>query len=171
MERIQDILNSSTKHKKKVSLIVTLSKNDPKMVHELIQLLKSGTDMERGTSAEVLKQISKENQKLIVKYIDVLIKYIDYNVPQVRTGVSETIGNFAEEYPDVAAKATTKLLDNTNDKNKAVRGCVAYALTEIAKNNPSSRKKLVPIFDELIEKEEINEVRNVYIRALKVINK
>ena len=85
--------------------------------------------------------------------------------------IIESIGNLAEEYPDVAAKATSKLLDSIADENKAVRGCVAYALTEIAKNNPSSRKKLVPMFDEFIEKEEINEVRNVYIRALKVINK
>ena len=171
MERIQEILNSSSKHKAKVTLIVTISKNDPKMVREIIHLLESGTDLDRGTSAEILKRISKSNPKLVEKYIDTLIQYIDYKVPQVKREIRATIGNLAEEYPDVAAKAISKLLDNTEDENNEIRRSTAYALTEIAKNNPSTRKKLIPIFDELIEKEINSGIRTIYIRTLKDLNK
>ncbi len=170
MERLQEILKSNAKYKDKIALIVTLSKKDPKMIREIIRLLDSGTDVDRGTCAEVLKLISKTSPKMVVKYMDVLIRYINYNAPRVKWGVPETIGNLAKDYPDSAAKAIPKLLGNTEDESTVVRWCAGYALTEIVKNNPSTRKKMIPIFDELIAKEENNGVRNLYLKALKTIN-
>ena len=64
-----------------------------------------------------------------------------------------------------------KLLINTKEESTVIRWCAAYGLTEIAKNNPETRKELLPIFSEMIKKEQNNGVKNVYSKALKVIEK
>ncbi|MGD9397157.1 MAG: hypothetical protein PVJ05_12060 [Candidatus Thorarchaeota archaeon] len=170
MEIILEILKSEKKHKEKVSAIVELAKNSPKVVRDLIELLKTGTDVERGTSAEVFKFVSKENPKIVIKYLDTLIEYIDYKAPRVRWGAPESIGNLASKYPEKVVKAIPKLLGNTEDGSTVVRWCAAYGLTEIAKHNPDTHKQLIPIFQDFIEKEKNNGVRNVYVKALKVIS-
>ncbi|MBN2230045.1 MAG: hypothetical protein JW779_10705 [Candidatus Thorarchaeota archaeon] len=163
-------MKSNAKHKEKVSLIVALSKNHPKMINEIFHLLQTGTEVERGTIAEVLKFISKDNPKILIKYIDVLIHYIDYKAPRVKWGIPESIGNLAKEYPDIAAKAIPKLLGNTADESTVIRWCAAYALTEIALYNPTTHKQLIPLFQQFIENEQNNGVRNVYTKAMKKIS-
>lgn len=79
------------------------------------------------------------------------------------------MANVAQKSPDEAAQAIPKLLTNTKDKGTVVRWSAAYALTEIAKNHPASAKKLIPQFEMIVKKEENNGVKNVYLRALKVI--
>jgi hypothetical protein len=170
MKNIREILKSDKKHKEKVSAIVELAKDSSKMVVDLIELLKTGTDVERGTSAEVFKFVSKENPKLVIKHLDTLIEYIDYKAPRVRWGAPESIGNLASEYPDKVVKAIPKLLGNTKDGSTVVRWCAAYALTEIAKHNSDTHEQLVPIFHDFIENEKNNGVKNVYVKALKVIS-
>jgi len=63
------------------------------------------------------------------------------------------------------------LLKNTKDKGTVVRWSVAFALGEIAKNNPKAAKILLPKMNELVKKEQNNGVKNVYLKALKVIGK
>ena len=90
----------------------------------------------------------------------------------MKWGVPEAIGNLAKDYPQQAAKAIPNLLDNTGSERintTVIKWCAAYALTEIAKYNPASRKQLLPVFDGLIDGEKNNGVRKVYIKALKAI--
>jgi HEAT repeat protein len=170
MDEIRKILQSDKKHKARVAEIVELAKDSPAAVKDLIDLLKSGTDVERGTSAEVFKFVSKENPKLVIKHLDTLIEYIDYKAPRVRWGAPESIGNLASKYPDKVTKAIPKLLGNTEDGSTVVRWCAAFALTEIAKHNSDTHEQLIPIFQDFIEKEQNNGVRNVYVKAMKVIS-
>lgn len=96
MSKIQEILQSNKKHKEKVVLITEKVKGDKALVASLLELLKTGTDVERGTAAEVIKFISKEKPEMIVPHIDVLIEYIDYKAPRVRWGCPESLGNLAK---------------------------------------------------------------------------
>ena len=165
------ILASKTKHKELVAVMTEKAKGDKKILAQLFEILKTGSDVEKGTAAEVMKFVSKDNPELMVAYIDVLIDYIDYKAPRVRWGCPESIGNLAQKYPDEVEKAIPKLMDNLMDKSTVVRWCAAYALTEIAKYNRKRQKELVKRFQELIKSEQNNGVRNLFVKANKDIEK
>lgn len=168
---IREILATDKKPKEKVALITQKVGGDKKLVAELFELLKNGTDVEKGTAAEVMKFVSKENPELMLPYIDVLIENIDYKAPRVKWGCPESLGNIAKKYPEKVEKAIPKLFENLKDKSTVVRWCAAFALTEIAKYNSKKQKELVGKFQNLIKTEQNNGVKNVYIKALKEIEK
>ena len=89
----------------------------------------------------------------------------------MKWGVPETIGNIANTYPQEVEKAVPNLLINTKDKSTVVRWCAAFALTEIAKYNIKKQKELIPIFNNIIKSERNNGVKNLYLKALKLIEK
>jgi hypothetical protein len=168
---IQSILESDKKHKEKVAAITEEVKSDKVLVAELFELLKNGTDVEKGTSTEVMKFISKENPEILLPYVHILIEYIDYRANRVKWGCPESLGNIARKYPSNVERAIPKLLKNLNDKSTVVRWCAAYALTEIAKYNTQKQKELTTKFKTLINTEQNNGVKNLYVKALKEIEK
>jgi hypothetical protein len=162
-------------NKKPKELVEFLTKNvlkDKKNFSQLIDILKNGNDVDKGTCADVMKHVSAEKPEFFLPYINVLVEYINYKAPRVKWGVPESFGNIAKEYPKEAEKAAPNLLKNTieNKENTTViRWCAAYALSEIAKS--TKNKKLIEKINEIIKKEKNNGVKNVYIKALKIIEK
>jgi hypothetical protein len=118
-----------------------------------------------------MKHVSEQKPEILAPFIDDLLEYINYKAPRVKWGVPESIGNMAKKYPDRVEKAIPKLFENLKDKSTVVRWCAAYALTEIAKNNTKKQKELVSKFQNLIKTEKNNGVKNVYLKAIKVIQK
>ena len=121
-----------------------------------------------------MKHVSSINPDILVPYIDIIVNYINYKAPRVKWGVPEAIGNMARKYPDKVAKAIPYLLKNTTDdkvNTTVIKWCAAYALSEIAKNNPKARIQLIPIFEKIIKTEQNNGVKNVYVKVLKAIEK
>jgi hypothetical protein len=106
---------------------------------------------------------------MMLPYVDLLVEYIDYKAPRVRWGCPEAIGNMAARYPHEVEKAIPRLLGNLDDPSTVVRWCAAYALTEIAKYNQLKQAELVGVMQKLMESEHNNGVRNLYVKALKVI--
>ena len=64
-----------------------------------------------------------------------------------------------------------KLLKKVKEDSTVIRWCAAYALTEIVKNNPKTRKQLIPLFEEISKTEQNNGVKNVYQKVLKLLDK
>jgi HEAT repeat protein len=166
---LQQILSSDLGHKEQVALITDVVKADETALAQLFELLRSGRDVEKGTAAEEMKFVSKDNPDLMLPYIDLLVEYIDYKAPRVRWGCPEVIGNMAVRYPRQVEKAIPNLLGNLNDKSTVVRWCAAYALTEIAKYHQEKQAELVGVMQKLMETEHNNGVRNLYVKALKKI--
>jgi hypothetical protein len=102
----------------------------------------------------------------VLPYIDFIIEHFDDGGTRVKWEVAEIIRNLAPKYPEKVTRAIPKLLSSINDRSTVARWSAAYALTEIAKNNPGSRKELIPRFKEILEKEKNHGVRNVYVEAL-----
>jgi HEAT repeat protein len=168
---IREILSSDLKHKEKVAKISEKVGNDKKLVAQLFDLLKNGSDVEKGTAAEVMKFVSQDHPDLMLPYIDVLIENIDYKAPRVKWGCPESIGHIAKNYPDKVEGAIPKLIKNLKDDSTVVRWCAAFALAEIAKYNKKRQRDLTSKFNELIETEKNNGVKNVLKKALKDIEK
>ena len=141
---------------------------------QLIDFFEAASDVDKGNCADVMKHVSAKSTGVLVPYIDILLGYINYNSPRVKWGVPVAIGNMAKDYPEEAAKAIPYLLKNTHDdviNTTVIKWCAAFALAEIAKHNPKTRKQLLPVFEKIIESEKNTGVKNVYIKAMKVIEK
>jgi len=157
------------KPKELVAFITKKVVEDEKIFPQLIKILNSGSDVEKGTVADCMKHISAEKPEIVAPYIDLLINYVNFKVPRVKWGIQESVGNIAKKYPLEAEKAVPNLLLNTQDKSTVVRWCAAYALTEIVKYNIEARKNLIPKLEKIANSERNNGVKNVYLKAWKVI--
>jgi hypothetical protein len=171
MSEIREILQSELRPKEKLATLVEAVTQKKITAKEFIEYFKSASNMEKGTCADAMKHISKERPEILAPYIDELIGYINCDVPRVKWGIPEAIGNLSKKYPKEVKRAIPKLIVNTKDKSTVIRWCAAYGLTEIAKNNVKSRKDLMTLFESMIKKESNNGVRNVYIKAIKFIEK
>jgi len=161
-------------NKKPKELVVFLTKsilNDKKLIAELFDVLKTGSDVEKGTIVDVMKNVSKDQPEIFLPYIGVLIDYINYEASRVKWGIPETIGNIAEKFPTKVEKAIPNLIKNTKEDSTVIKWCAAYALSEIMKYNEKARKKLMSTVQNIIKTEKNNGVKNVYVKALKFIEK
>lgn len=174
MSKIEEILQAKIKPKEKQTKLVEAVIQKKISAKEFIEFFESAQDTDKGTCADVMKRVSEQKPEIIEPFIETLIKYINYKLPRVKWGVPEVIGNLAKKYPEKVVKAIPYLLENTTDdkiNTTVIKWCAAYGLTEIAKNNPKTRKQLLSIFDKIIKSEKNNGVKNVYVKALKAIEK
>jgi len=171
MKIIEEIRSWNGKPKELIAFLTESIEKDGKLFSQLIEVLKSGSDVEKGTVADVMKHVSKDMPEIVAPYIGDMVGYINYKAPRVKWGVPESIGNVAQKFPTEVEKAIPNLLVNTKDVSTVVRWCAAFALSEIAKNNPRVRKELVPKIEGIVKNEKNNGVKNVYLKALKTINK
>jgi len=171
MKILEEIRSWKSKPKELVAFLTEAMEKDEKLFSQLIEILRTGSDVEKGTCADIMKHVSKDKPEILVTYVDDIVEYINYKAPRVKWGVQESIGNMAQRFPKEVEKAIPKLLANTKDESTVVRWCAAFALSEIAKNNPRVRKELVPKIEGIIKNEKNNGVKNVYLKALKTINK
>jgi hypothetical protein len=170
MDPLQNILSWKIKPKEKVTKITELIIDRPELMQTLIINFRQGKITEKGTYATVLKHVSEHKPTLIEPYIDELIAYINHSSNRVKWGIPETIGNLAEQYPKKVSLAIPKLMLNTQDPSTVVRWCAAYALSRIMIHNPENlelRKHL----EEVASEEVNNGVKNVYLKALKSLQK
>ncbi|MEK6615488.1 MAG: hypothetical protein AABZ32_05170 [Bacteroidota bacterium] len=168
---IEKILRSDKKPKEKISLLTKNIKQTPKLIDELMDYFEVGTNAEKGSCFEVLKYVSESNPEIVLPYLDIVIELINDKEPKIRWQTARVVGNMAKKFPNKASNAVSNLLTNTKDKGTVVRWCAAFALTEIAKNNPKLQKELLPKINTLIKTEQNNGVKNVYIKTLKTIEK
>ncbi len=174
MGKIEEILHSNLKPKEKQTKLVETVCNGKIQDKEFIEFFKSASDVDKGTCADAIKHISEQKPEILAPYIDILVEYINYKAPRVKWGVAEAIGNLAKKYPDKVVQAIPYLLQNTveNNMNTTVtRWCAAYGLSEIAKHNTKAQKELILRIKEIVKKEKNNGVKNVYLKALKDIEK
>lgn len=171
MKILEEIRSWKGKPKELVAFLTESMEKDEKLFSQTIEILKTGSDVEKGTCADIMKHVSRDKPEILVTYVDDIVEYINYKAPRVKWGVQESIGNMAQRFPKEVERAIPKLLANTKDESTVVRWCAAFALSEIAKNNPRVRKELVPKIEGIIKNEKNNGVKNVYLKALKTINK
>ena len=172
METIREILDSKRKPKEIVSVSAERILQNPKLFNELMTILQTGSDVQKGTCADIMKHVTAEKPEIAEPFIDELIVFINYKAPRVKWGIPESIGNIAKKSSHKVEKAIPFLLKNTSENNNnstVIRWCAAYALSEIAK--ASGDMKLLTKIRDISEKETNNGVKNVYLKALKQIGK
>jgi hypothetical protein len=169
--QLDEIYSSKVKPKELVLLLAQELIANKKLLGEMISNYAKARDSIKGADLSALAHITKDNPKFVADILDFIIDQINHKAPRVKWESSEIIANVAKEYPEKVEGAIPSLIQNTNDEGTVVRWSAAFALTEIAKSNPKTRKQLVPIFEEIVEKEENNGVKNIYLKALKLLAK
>jgi len=171
LSTIEQILKSQNKPKEKINLLVKEVKENRISIDQLIDYFEVGSVSEKGSCIEVIEHVSRDKPEIVLPHVDFITDHINDQAPKVKWKTAEAIANISQKYPNETVKVVPKLLLNAKDSGTVVRWSAAFALTEIAKNNPKLRKELVPKFKEIAEKEKNNGVKNVYIKALKIIEK
>jgi hypothetical protein len=174
MNSIEAILQSTMKPKEKQTTLVDGVVSGKIGIDEFIDFFFSTSDVNKGTCADVMKHVSEQRSELLEPYIDRLAPFIIYKAPRVKWGIPEAMGHLAKLYPEKTACTLPYLMENVIESKAnttVIRWCAAFAISEIAKHNPSVRKELMPKMEELSERETNNGVRNVYLKALKAIEK
>jgi hypothetical protein len=168
-KEIREIVQSKGKPKERVALLCDAIRKDDSLMVQLIDLLQTGRDADRGTCADAVESLSRSNHELVAPFIDTLVAMVDYRAPRVKWGMAESIAHLARYYPDRLERAVPALWSNAKGTGTVVRWCAAYALTEIAKYNSKLQGGLLVKFNDVVQTEENNGVRNVYLKALKNI--
>lgn len=169
MPTIEQILKSRSKPKEKVDALAKEVEDNRISIKQLIDYFEIGSVSEKGSCIEAIERIARDKPEIVLSYIDFIIDHINDQAPKVKWETARVIGNLSQKYPSEVVKAVPKLLLNTEDTGTVVRWSAAFALTEIAKNNLKLRKELVPRFKEIAEKEKNNGVKNLYVKALKIV--
>ncbi|MHB1253797.1 MAG: HEAT repeat domain-containing protein [Candidatus Humimicrobiaceae bacterium] len=171
MSKIEEILQSKLKPKEKIILLAKEIKKNKNFLSEIVGSFESAPAGDQGHLIESLEYASQDSPELVASYLDFVICHLEDKAPRVKWECARIIANLALKFSDKTEKAIPGLLKNTKDKGTVVRWSVAFALGEIAKSNLKSEIILLPKMKGLIDKEANNGVKNVYIKALKVLEK
>ena len=169
MTMIKEILESKRKPKEKISLLANKVKKNNKFLEQLVEYFAVGSVVDKGNCVEVMEYVSKDKPEVVLSHINFIIEHINDDAPKVKWETARVIGNFAQKYSRKIEKAIPKLLINTNDGSTVVRWSSAFALTEIAKYNSERQKELISKFKSIVQAEQNNGVKNVYLKALKIL--
>ena len=166
MSEIGEILQLSLKPKEKVSRLANWLKNQPNLT-SLIGYYNDAKDSEKGACLSAITAIAKDDANFIAGHIDFIVKQLSHKAPRVKWEANEIVAYSSKIFSGKLNLVVPKLLENSKNEGTVVRWSAAYALTEIAKNNPGLRDKLTGVFKKILKTEKQNGVRNIYLKTLK----
>jgi hypothetical protein len=169
MGKLEDVLGGDLKSKQKSAVLAELVLGGEVTIAEFLGLSELESPINKGVCAVALKRISVVAPELLEPYMHQLTVCVSCDLPRVKWRIQEVIGNISKQFPQSVEQAVPGIVNNTKDISIVTRRCAAYGLTEIAKNNHKARTDLVPLIKSLVEEELDTSVKNVYLRALKLI--
>ena len=171
MKILDEIKKSDKKPKELNAYIAKLILEKKPTAADFAETLALGNDAERGTCIEALEYATQTKPELAKTYLSEVIKCLADKAPRVKWEAARVIGNIAKSMPKEAEKAIDSLVANTKDKGTVVRWSAAFALGEILKYHQSLRPTLLTKINGILDKEQNNGVKNVYLKAIKAVGK
>lgn len=171
MKILEEIRRSDKKPKELNAYIATLIMDKKVSVEDFRDAMNSEKDAERGTCIEALEYASQTDPDIAKSYIHDVVNSLADKAPRVKWEAARVIGNIAKTSPEKTGEAIGNLLKNTADKGTVVRWSTAFAICEIAKYNDKRRSEMLSKIKEILKKEQNSGVKNVYLKALKIIEK
>jgi|GEM_PF-5098378 len=74
---LYEIMSLKMKEKEKVAIMTAMIASNKTALAELFDILRTGSDVQKGTAATVMKFVAKDDPDSMLPYIDVLVEYID----------------------------------------------------------------------------------------------
>ncbi len=159
--------DKNVKPKQKTEELSTWLLNSLISVNDLITFAKSQKDPIKATCIEAFEYATKNKPELTSKELFLFAIEGLYNkAPRIKWESAKVIGNTASLFPMLLEQAINGLLKNSEHEGTVVRWSSAFALGEIYKLNSKFNKDLATIFDGIIEREEKNSIKKIFLDAI-----
>ncbi len=160
--------NKLLKPKEKTEQLCGLISNHSVSIDELISFANASKDPIKATCIEAIEYVTKSNPSIANKVVfEFAISNLSAKAPRLKWESAKVIANTASLFPDLIESAINALLKNTEHEGTVVRWSAALALSEIYKLNAKFNKDLYTIFDGIVEREEKNSIKKIYLSAIK----
>lgn len=169
MMTIESILQDKTlKPKAKTELIGSLLAENALLINELLALARKLKDPDKATLIEAVEHASLKNAEVVTEEMFLLaIESLASKSPRVKWESARVIGNTAGHHPRLLEQAMNNLLNNTEFPETVVRWSAAFALGEIIKLKTAHNDALIPAAQAILEREDQNSIRKIYLAAMK----
>jgi len=168
---IEELLkDKSKKPKEKTTILSEWLINEELAVDELLAFAENAKDPAKATCIEAIEYATINNANIGTE--DVLA-FVTHNLkakaPRVKWESAKVIANIIFLFPNNIDEIIKNLLENTNHVGTVVRWSAATALGEILKLETKHNETLLPIIKDIIEKEEKNSIKKIYLKAVKLV--
>jgi hypothetical protein len=166
---ISDIFNDKTlKPKQKTAWIREHLFNKTLKSSDVILFAQVQKDPVKATCMESLEYFTQKNPELATAEVfDFACQHLSAIAPRIKWESARVVGNTAHLFLKKLDNALHALIENTNHEGTVVRWSAAFALSKILLLKTSHNKDLIPLAEQIIEKEEKNSIRKIYADALK----
>lgn len=135
---------------------------------ELITFAQAAKDPAKATCIEALEFATKQQPALACKNtFQFVTQSLQTKAPRIKWESAKVIGNTAHLFQDQLPEAIQNLLDNTQHEGTVVRWSAAFALGEILKLQTRRHPDLLPALETIMEQEEKNSIKKIYLAAIK----
>ncbi len=166
------IKDKTVKSKEKVDIISKWIIDTSLPTDELIAFSEKSKDPVKATCIEALEYATKQNPNLADETVfSFVTKTLTEKAPRIKWESAKVIGNTAHLFHENLDQAITSLLDNTKHEGTVVRWSAAFALGEILKLKTKHNATLLPVLEDISEKEEKNSIKKIYLDAIKKTKK
>ncbi len=137
-------------------------------LEQLIAFARESKDPVKATCVEAIEYATKTNPALATPdCLDFATACLSAKAPRIKWEAARLLGNISHLFPARLDVAIKNLLINTEYPGTVVRWSAAFALRHIIKLKTVQNKDLIPAAEAIIEREEKNSIRKIYLDALK----
>lgn len=162
--------DKNIKGKEKTEQIAHWLMDNPEQLKKLIDFAGKAKDAEKATCIEAIELATRAQPEIVdeecIKFVS---KSLGDKAPRIKWESARVIGNTAHLHTTKLETAIKNLLNNSEHIGTVVRWSAAYALGEIVKQKTKHQKDLIAAIEAIIEREEKNSIKKIYLTALKKI--
>lgn len=139
---------------------------------ELIAFAEKQKDPAKATCVEAMEYATKLKPNIADETVLTFVtNSLTAKAPRIKWESAKVIGNIAHLFPKNLDKAIANLVTNTEHEGTVVRWSAAFALGEIIKLKTKHNTDLLPLIENICEKEEKNSIKKFYLDAIKKTKK
>lgn len=164
--------DKTTKPKEKTETISKWILDKTLPIDELIAFAEKQKDPAKATCVEAMEYATKQKPNIADETVlTFVINTLTAKAPRIKWESAKVIGNIAHLYPNHLDKAIANLLTNTEHEGTVVRWSTAFALGEILKLKTKHNAELLPVIENICQREEKNSIKKIYSDAIKETKK
>ncbi len=165
---IQDLLNDKLlKPAQKTEVLSKLLLSGEIGPEELISIAAVSKDPAKAGCVESIEWATRTRPEIGTSAcLEFVTGCLSSKSPRLKWESARVIGNICHLFPDQLDGAVRNLLENSENPGTVVRWSAAYALGQILKLKTVHNPELIPAVEAIIEREEKNSIRKIYLAAL-----
>jgi hypothetical protein len=166
---IQEIFDAKgTAQKEKLEIISKALLDGKLTIERLIEFAKQSKDPAKASCIESLEFATKEKPEIADRNcFDFVTDCLSEKAPRVKWESARVIGNIIHLFQNDMDKAIYNLLKNSEYSGTVVRWSAAYAIGQILKLKTKKNIDLIPVIETIINREEKNSIKKIYLDSLK----